>query len=318
MSSIFSDLVKELTTSNQAIIQTHNFPDHDAVCSAFALQQLLAHKNIDTVIIYDGEIQRDSLKQTIDELGIDIFHHDDINLGNEHKIVVIDGCKGNQNVRELIGEEIAVIDHHQVTQPENVPFADIRSHYGATASIITEYFIEADIVPSRDVATALLIAINMDTALLTRGVHSADLEAYQYLYGLADVPQTNSILRNFIQTKDLDFYREALNRIIVSNRYAYCHFPDGCHQNLMGVLADFFLSLKEVDFVVLCAMNDEVINFSIRSERPEWDASKIIQQVLDGKGFGGGHNDMAGGIIKDSSVFDNDEIYHAFAAEIGI
>ena len=39
-------------------IQTHNFPDPDAISSAFGLQKLLAHKNIDATICYKGKIDR--------------------------------------------------------------------------------------------------------------------------------------------------------------------------------------------------------------------------------------------------------------------
>ena len=69
----------------------------------------------------------------------------------------------------------------------------------------------------------------------------------------------NSILRNSIQTKDLAFYRHALANVQISDAVAFCWFPDGCNQNLLGILGDFFISLEEAEFVVLCARNAGVI-----------------------------------------------------------
>ena len=44
-----------------------------------------------------------------------------------------------------------------------IPFLDIRPEYGATASIMTEYLRSAKIRPSKNLATALVYAIRVDT-----------------------------------------------------------------------------------------------------------------------------------------------------------
>lgn len=68
--------------------------------------------------------------------------------------------------------------------------------------------------------------------------------------------------------------------------------------------------------MVLCARNGGRINFSLRNEVAGWNGSEIIQNVLRGIGFGGGHGDMAGGIIKDGYLFDKDEILRRFVSEL--
>jgi len=293
-------------------IQTHNFPDHDAVASAFGLQYIFNELGKKALCIYEGDVQRDSLQQMIDELNIEITHNEDHLLTEDHKIIIVDGCKGNKNVTDLIGDEIAVIDHHEVSTPDDVPFSDIRSNYGACSSIIFKYFKDYKLSIPQNIATALMIGINMDTALLTRGVSEEDIQAYAELYTISNIRLQNSILRNYIQTKDLNFYRYAIDNVIIKNEIAFCYFPKGCNQNLMGILGDFFLALEEVDFVILCALNESKINFSLRNEAPQWNASMVIQEVLKGIGFGGGHGDMAGGIIKDVNLFDENIIFEKF------
>ena len=302
------DLIDFLRGEEYIFIQPHNFPDHDAVATAYGLQWLLDHFGIKSHLVYEGDIQRDSLKQFIKDLNIDIRHINEYEMVEEDKIINVDGCKGNKNVTDLIGDEVGVIDHHIARSPEDVEFADIRSEIGACATIIASYYEELGVVIPKDVATAFMIGINMDTSMLTRGVHTEDLRAYFRCYENADFVYVNWILRNYIRIEDLDFYHYVIENIRYIDNIAFCHFADGCSQNLLGILADFILALEEIDFVVLCASNGNKVNFSVRNELDEWDASKIIRIALQGIGFGGGHSVMAGGVINDSSKFDKDAI----------
>lgn len=306
------ELITILQKEDYVFIQSHNFPDHDSVAAAFGLQHFFSHFDITSYITYDGEIQRESLRRMIKELNIEIKHISHYYMSEGHKIVIVDGCKGHKNVTDLIGEEIGIIDHHLTISPESVPYSDIRSDYGACSSIIFNYFTEHQKMIDRNVASALLIGINMDTALLTRGVVDADLEAFSNLYMISDIERVNSILRNYIEIDDLFYYKEAINRTHYHREMSFCYLPQGCSQNLVGILADFFLALKEIDFVVICAKNGNIINFSVRNENPSWNASAIIQEVLKGVGFGGGHRDLAGGIVKDIDLFDEKDIFNRF------
>ncbi len=311
-------LIDNIINEKYVYIQPHNFPDHDAVASAFGLHYILKLNKIKSIIVYDGDIQRDSLKQMIKSLNIDIQPVSECNMVKTDKIIIVDGCKWNKNVTDLIGDEICVIDHHQVDKPEDVAFADIRSDYGACSSIIYSYFTELSITPTVEVATALLIGINMDTALLTRGVSQNDIDSYSHLYLTANNRLVNTILRNYIQVKDITFFREAIDSIKIHENLGYCYFKDGCNQNLLGIIGDFILSIQEIDFVALFANNHGRINVSFRNESDNWNASRIIQRVLEGIGFGGGHVDMAGGIINNSELFNEDEIITKLKNELNI
>jgi nanoRNase/pAp phosphatase (c-di-AMP/oligoRNAs hydrolase) len=312
----YQELLAAIGSRRPLFIQTHDFPDHDAVASAFGLQALLARSGVEARIVYAGDLQRDSLRRMIRELGITAAPAASVDMAAADPVLIVDGCKGNKNVTDLPGDEIAVIDHHDVRSPDNVPFVDIRSSYGACSTLIHEYWREAGGEVPAAAATALMIGINMDTALLTRQVGAQDIQAYADLYGRANIGLENSILRNSIQTKDLSFYRHALQNVQINDAWAFCWFPEGCNQNLLGILGDFFISLEEVDFVALCALNARVINVSVRSERPAWNASRVVQSALDGIGFGGGHADMAGGIIRDPGLLEGAGLRERFHAAL--
>lgn len=304
----FSELVEFCKKEEFIYIQPHNFPDHDAIASAFGLKEIFNKFEIKSKIVYDGDIQRDSLKNLIKELNIKIKHIEDSTMKDHHKIIVVDGSKGNSNVTDFIGDEIGVIDHHSVKALEDIEFSDIRPGYGACSSIIFDYYKENNIEMSQNVATALMIGINVDTAMLTRKVHEKDLEAFVNCYTKADVEFVNFLLRNSIKTKDLEHYKYLLNNFEQREEMVFCYFPQGCDQNLLGILADFMLGLQEIRTVMLCADNSGKINISMRNEVRGINLAKIILELLEGIGLGGGHENMAGGIIFDSNDFDEEKI----------
>ncbi len=306
---LLADMLKD---EGLVYIQTHNFPDHDAVASAYALRFLLAQRGVSSALIHEGDIQRDSLLLLIGELNITIKHSSEYSITESDKIIIVDGCKGNKNVTDLIGDEVAVIDHHEIgpgAVPDDVQYRDIRPQYGACSTIIYSYYRDLDLEMPQTISTALMTGLLVDTALLTRGVSEEDVIAYSNLYRTSDIPFVNAVLRNNIQQKDLTFYKRALEKMRIQDRFAFCYFEDGCNQNLLGIIGDFFLSLNEVDFVLLCARNMNSINFSLRSEVRKWNAAMIIQDILKDIGFGGGHSDMAGGIIKDTKDFSEEEFF---------
>lgn len=302
-------LLKIVEPERHLYIQTHNFPDHDALATAFGLQSLLAKLNKPATIIYDGLVERSSLKELCARMGIEAWQVKEVDLRPEDKIVIVDGCKYNKNVTDLIGDEIGIIDHHEVTAPEDVLYIDIRPDYGACVSIIFDYYREAGLSLSSKMASVFLCGLQMDTQFMTRGVSLRDLELYTTCYSLADIRLVNQLLRNYIQQEDLKFYKRAIEHLWIKDGFAFCYFDEGCNQNLLGIIGDFLLSLREADLVFLCAKNNEQINFSVRSEVKRWHAAQIIQTLLKGRGYGGGHAEMAAGIIPFCPHFSHTEIY---------
>lgn len=299
------------------IIQPHDFPDHDAIASAFGLWHLLQERGLSAEIAYRGQITRRELKTFITRLDMTVSHAADLSLEGDEGIIVVDGCPGNKNVSELPGEEIGVIDHHTVSKPDNVPFVDIRAEYGACSTIISEYYHQLGLSITPAVATAFLVGLYTDTGSFTRGVHRADLQLLYECYGDADIQFVSLMVRNKIQYQDLSFYHYMLEHLEKRGHAAYCHFPDGCDQNLLGILSDFLLSIQEIRFALLSANNQSAINFSARNEDPDLHAAAIVQLVIGTEGAGGGHFHMAGGVIpRRAGTYDEEERRERFFATI--
>ncbi|WP_146450057.1 DHH family phosphoesterase [Vibrio kanaloae] len=295
----FERFLERLKGDSRIIIQAHDFPDHDAISSAYALAYLLKKKGLRPFITFHGYIDRVSLRNLINWLEIPIYEPKDLKLQPDDKVIVVDGCIGERNVIDFPGVEVGVIDHHQVKAPDFVWYSDIRSNYGSTATIMVEYYRYFSLQMPQSIATALLVGLSFDTANFTRGVGAADLKALLYLRAKACNDMVNKICRNQVEFHELQLFYSMLDSLRREKNAAFAVLPEGCPKNMLGVLGDFLLSVDELDIVVLTARNSEKTFISLRSECLKNNVAKIVRRALNDKGvgFGGGHPHMAGGII---------------------
>ncbi len=297
----FSALVEILDPRRPVLIQAHDFPDHDAVGTAFALGRLLETRGFSPILCYGGEIQSDSLREAIDRLEISIFSAREMSLEfpsiKNSQIIVVDGFVGNSNISGVEGSVVGVIDHHDSPETVDLLFCDVRPGYGSCSTILYEYYNNEGIPLARNTATALLLGIMMDTAFMTRGVSPIDLEAFSYLFFRGDWQEASRVLRNSLSMKDLSVFREAINEVMVTEDFAFIPINKECTPEVMALLADFFLGIREIHFVVVLQQDREVYRISVRSEDPRSPAGAIIHKALEGIGSGGGHIHMGGGII---------------------
>ena len=154
--------------NDKVYIQTHNFPDPDAIASAYGLQQLLRSQGKVSTICYVN----------VSELEMELQESDEI--------LLVDVQKLNANVLDVPGEEIICIDHHPIVNQIEYRFSDIRPEMGACATIIASYFFENEIPMDRKTATVLTFGIRSDTDKLSRGVNKLDLEMLYRMFPIAD------------------------------------------------------------------------------------------------------------------------------------
>lgn len=291
-----------LLKGHTVYLQTHNFPDPDALASAYGLQQLLKHFDIESTICYDGKIEKVSTKKMLNAFNIEAVSKDEIpNMTFDDYIVTVDGQKHNANFTDLPGDEVACIDHHPTFIECEYHYSDIRIT-GACCSIITEYFIEANVPMDTITATALLYGLKMDTASFERGVTDFDIEMFKYLHKRVDKSLLNSVHSNAIELEDLKAYGAAIENIRVFDNFGFVYIPFDCNDALIAMISDFILALDVVEISVVYANRDGGLKFSVRNENPNIHAGKLISNVLNDYGNGGGHASMSGGIIPAENI----------------
>lgn len=287
----------DLLKGHDVFLQTHNFPDPDALSSAYGLQMFLKANGVKSTICYAGKIEKNSTKRMLEVFGMEAIHIDELShMTEDDYIVTVDAQKYNSNITDFVGDEVACIDHHPTMIPCAYQYSDIRI-CGACCSIITDYFIQSNTAMDVNTATALLYGLKMDTDSFNRGVTDFDIEMYGYLHKLADNQKIISLYNNNMEIEDLQAYGEAIRNVQVYDNIGFAKISFDCPDALVAMISDFILGLDIVEFAVVYAQRDGGYKFSIRNETIAYHAGTITAKALEGLGGGGGHFAMAGGVI---------------------
>jgi len=303
------EILKE--APDEVFIQPHNVPDPDAIASSLGLKTLLAAKGIKSEIVYENEIEKANSSKMLELFDINLTLASEVEtLGAEDWTVLVDGQKGNSNMTDLITDEVAVIDHHEYGGENGYRLEDVRPDVGACSTIITEYFIENGIPIPKQVATALLYGIFMDTDNLTRGVSELDINMFYHLYNLSDIELITALKGNQISQDDLKDYAKAFNTVEVYGEIGFLYLESG-NDSLLGASSDIVVTIAGVNVVVAYSPREGGVKFSTRSIDNEIKANGLVRHILEGVGFGGGHDSMAGGYLP-LKKFDKNKSLHTF------
>lgn len=296
------DKLLEAINREHVYIQTHNFPDPDAIASAYGLQRLLKLRGVCATLCYKGKIDRYSTGKLVELMGIELLNVDDLEkvLSNDDEVILVDSQKGNSNIIDTAGDEIICIDHHPQNDLFEYRFSDIRPEIGACSTLIAQYFFENNVPMDSKIATTLTYGIRIDTSNLTRGVSRLDIEMLYRMYDDCDYSIISMLENSVLCFEDLVAYSKAISSIDVYEDISFADTGKDCP--VIADISDFMLALKEVMFSVVYSAKDGGIKLSVRSVGAALDAGKVIAKALEGIGSGGGHASMAGGFIP----FDGD------------
>ena len=271
-------------------------PDPDAIGSALALRELLGRNRATTPIVTFGSITRPENLAMIRLLDIQI---DQISYEDLHK----DGARlALVDVQppyfdRPLGRVDLVVDHHPKRTSFKARFADLRSGYGSTCTIFTEYLRAADMEPSQRLATALVYGIKTDTLFLERGSNLADLNAFNFLYPIANKAMITRIERPALPREDLESLGRALSRLQIDNGLAVVHMGDVSREDVIPQMAEFCMQIEGVDWSVVSGLVNDRVVICVRNVGYVKSAGDIMKKLYDDIGSAGGHRAMAKAVV---------------------
>ncbi len=295
MTDRFSTLVSVLEAKRPVAVQTHDYPDIDAVASAWGLASLLRINGFSASCVYRGEFHSRCLNNLIEKLGLELAPAKD--LPPEVQIIVVDGSPGNGNVNLSGGKLVAVIDHHCKGGEVNAPFLDLRPDFASCATMIHGYWELAGTVVPRDVATALIAGIQSDTDFLSRRCSDEDFAAYATLYRSGDWELASSVVRTVLDLRELGLIVSALEKAVIRDGILFAFVQGPCAQEALAVLAELALRAEELSAAIVAEKDGGSVRVSVRSKSAAISAFVLVRAALDGLGNGGGHAHSAGGIV---------------------
>jgi len=270
-------------------------PDPDALASGLALRALLGRTKSAAPLVSFGRITRPENVAMVLALEIEVEHVTVDDLGRFDALAMVDVQPAF--CEERLPELAVVIDHHPETKGWKAAFRDVRPTYGATATIMTEYLRAAEVKITERVATALLYGIKSDTLHLERGATRADMEAFAFLYELANHNTLRRIERPELPLDALDALGQALvHRQILSN-CLFAHLGPVSRPDLIPQFADLCLQVAGIEWSVVSGLTGDELQISIRNVGYVRAAGEVVKEAFGDLGSAGGHRTAAKAVI---------------------
>ncbi|REJ77100.1 MAG: phosphoesterase [Acidobacteria bacterium] len=280
------------------LVLTHDNPDPDSLASATLLAKVLRRRFKQRVTAaYGGIVGRAENQAMMRHLNLKLSRVRHIRFENYRHFALVD-CQAQTGNNRLPPEIVPdlVLDHHpKRKQTSDVPLADIRTEYGATASIAAEYLLASELQVSRRNATAVVYAIRSETLDFSRESPGPDRQIYEYFLSRADKRALGKIRNPRLPQHYFASLATALGSLSTVDSLILSHLGPVQQPDIVPELADLMLRLEGKTWSLCTGVHEERIYLSIRTTNPRADASKHMRRLVGRKGKGGGHNMLAGG-----------------------
>lgn len=282
-------------TAERVLIMMQDDPDPDAIASALALRTLLGRNRNSAPIATFGAIARPENRALCRILDIEVDEVEAAGIGEYDRVAMVDAQPGFLQGR--FEEVDLVVDHHPEDRTVRARLKDIRPAYGATSTILTEYLRAAEVKISQRLATALLYGIKSDTLHLERGGTRADMDAFAYLYLLANHSWLRRIERPELSQAALDILAQGLARREIIRGVLFSHLGVVPYVDLVPQFADLCLQVEGVEWSVVSGVANGEAHISVRNVGYVQSAGEVVRAAFGDLGSAGGHRAMAKAVI---------------------
>lgn len=296
-----------------AVLQ--DYPDPDAISSAFVHKLISAEHDINVDIAYGGRVSHQQNIALVKFLGVTLLPASEVsNLSTYQGSIFVDGQGTNSTLTSRLIEAgvtvVAIVDHH--TQQEQVPeaeFVDIR-RVGATATLYTGYLQTGLLKLDRGhrdhvvAATALMHGIMTDTSHFVNAKEE-DFGAAAFLSHYFDAASLTGILSQPRTRKTMDTIQLALQNRILRENYSIAGigYVRAAERDAIPQAADFLLTEENVHTAVVYGIvigeqegqRVESLVGSLRTNKMTLAPDAFIKEVFGrsetGQFYGGGRTE---------------------------
>ena len=306
--------------SERQLVVIQDFPDPDALSSAWAYQLIAQNYKIECDIIYTGNLSHQENIALVKLTGLPVKRWG-VNTLKERDLSVYQGCvlidsQGTTSqlmpwVKSANIPIVVLIDHHSNQGELETEFRDLRPQTRSTATILTQYIqgglLKFNSSNSKHIkcATALMHGLLTDTNRLMQA-QEEDFLAAAYLSRFYDINLLNTILHSTRSKQVMDVIERSLKNRIVQNNFSmagvgYLLYDD---RDAIPQAADFLVTEENVHTAVVYGIVHgkdsavEMVVGSLRTNKLTLDPDEFIKEAFgadaQGRFFGGGRS-MAGG-----------------------
>jgi nanoRNase/pAp phosphatase (c-di-AMP/oligoRNAs hydrolase) len=281
--------------ADRILILLHNDPDPDAMASGLALRNVLRRTKTTAIIGALQGVTRPENQRMVNLLDIQVETLTEHSVKEFERIAMVDVQP--HYFGGLLDKVDLVIDHHPPQAGYGALFKDIRPHYGSTSTILTEHLRAVDVNISERTATAMLYAIKSDTLFFNRQANRVDIEAFSYLYPLADAAMIRKMEGAEITFERLAYVTRAQQTGLAGDQVFSAFLGTIPREDFIPYVADFFLQLEDVKWTVISGIVNDTLVLSVRNLGYTRNAGEMVRRLFGDIGNAGGHRAMAKAVV---------------------
>jgi nanoRNase/pAp phosphatase (c-di-AMP/oligoRNAs hydrolase) len=284
-----------LSDADRVLILLHNDPDPDALASGLALRNLLRRTKATAILGALQGVTRPENLRMVNLLDIQVEVLSSADVHNFDRVAMVDVQP--HYFTGLLDRVDLVIDHHPAQTGYSAVFRDIRQDYGSTCTILTEHLRAVDVNISERTATAMLYAIKSDTLFFNRQANRVDLEAFSFLYPLADAAMIRKMEGAEITVERLAYVTRAQQKGIITDQVFCTFLGELPREDFIPYVADFFLQLEDIKWTVVAGIVNDRLIVSVRNLGYSKNAGEMVRRIYSDIGSAGGHRAMAKAVV---------------------
>ena len=281
--------------ADRVLILLHNDPDPDALASGLALRNLLRRTKTTAIIGAMQGVTRPENLRMANMLDIQVEPITPASFEEFDRIATVD-VQPHYFGGQLLRADL-VIDHHPEQPGYIAVFKDIRADYGSTSTILTEHLRSVDVNISERTATAMLYAIKSDTLFFARHTNRDDLEAFTFLYPLADAALIRKMEGAEITLDRLEYVTRASQGGVMREQVFSAFIGGAPREDFIPYTADFFLQLENVKWTIIAGVVGNSLIISVRNLGYSRNAGEFVKRWFADIGSAGGHRAMAKAVV---------------------
>jgi nanoRNase/pAp phosphatase (c-di-AMP/oligoRNAs hydrolase) len=143
----------------------------------------------------------------------------------------------------------------------------------------------------------MLYAIKSDTLFFARHTNRVDLEAFTFLYPLADAALIRKMEGAEITLERLEYVTRASQNGILRDQVFTSYIGDAPREDFIPYTADFFLQLEDVKWTILAGVVGTTLIVSVRNLGYSRNAGEFVKRWFADIGSAGGHRAMAKAVV---------------------
>jgi nanoRNase/pAp phosphatase (c-di-AMP/oligoRNAs hydrolase) len=281
--------------ADKVLILLHNEPDPDALAAGLALRSVLRRTKATAIIGALQGVTRPENVRMADLLDIQVETLTPDEFKGFDRIATVDVQPAYFG--GLLPRVDLVVDHHPDQPNYTAVFKDIRADYGSTCTILTEHLRAVDVNISERTATAMLYAIKSDTLFFARQTNRVDLEAFSFLYPLADAALIRKMEGAEITLERLEHVTRALATKSFKNRVFSAFLGEVTREDFIPYTADFLLQVEDVKWTMVSGIVGSQFVLSVRNLGYTRNAGEFVKANFADIGNAGGHRAMAKAVV---------------------